>query len=89
MPKTLKTYVDVARRLLPGEVALVRCENGDKYNGEVHEVQDSGGDRVVVVFGPGTSCWLVEESEPFDLHENTYAEVSIRATTEVYPADGE
>lgn len=81
-----KTYVDVARRLIPGEIALVRCENGDKYNGEVHEIKDSGGGRVSLVFGPGTSCWLAEEPEPFDLHANTYAEVSIKATTEVYSA---
>lgn len=87
MPKTLQTYVDVARKLLPGDIALIKCENGDSYNGEVDSVRDSGGDRVVVVMAPGTSCWLDEEPKPFDLHPNTYAEIPIRATTRVFPAD--
>jgi hypothetical protein len=89
MPKTLENYVDVARRLVQSEVVLIKCENGDKYNGEVHEVRDSGGGRVVVVMAPGTSCWLSDEPEPFDLHPNTYAELPILVTTRVFPADGE
>jgi hypothetical protein len=89
MSKTLETYVDVARRLLPGDIVLIKRENGDNYNGKVDSVRDSGGGRVVVVMAPGTSCWLSEEPGPFDLHPDTFVELPIYPTTRVFPANEE
>lgn len=79
----METYIDIAARLVPGNIVRVDCPNGDSYMGEVDAVQSGG--RMLTI-GPGYSCFIDDpEIGGYFNITDSYVQISVDVTTRVFP----